>query len=445
MLPYMSLWYLSIAVSINFGTTLGGDLTCDEARSCAGDYLENNDRILCYGFRSCEEAVMVSEYGSQMVGSLSGYSASVEVNYNNTRDSRFITARGYFDHSFGDDSDGVTNDTTVVCYGEKSCLAANYLGFGAHEYNCWGKDSCAHSWIVLKDDTTDNSSFVNLYFGGQFSFFNGTLFSNAQNMNVSMQGGFSGYNGTIYCEEGAQCIINCHGNGCFNLNVYVDDGANCWIVGCDLNITSGYGYGVACPNIWSTPITFEMEDTQLGSLVWNSFDGGADYNGLWSFVPQSFEYYKNLLETNGNGRVSRYSASSGNNTLCGRTCDDYDTSCRYKDIELINNGSICCRAATSCKDGYNNLTANSSGSGNPFDGNVFCDGFQSCQQQIITASGTCYPPILLFFVFCIWYFFPFLWIFFLRCFVSLRPSFLFFYIYGSIFYVHCLRISGIWY
>ena len=385
--------FFSCILITNVTQLLGATYYCNSKSACASTIVNNSDGITCYGLKSCTNARLTSYEFVGQSGSLSGYKSKVNIKYSASHSGFWLGARGYFGHAFANDSLGVYHDVAVTCYGEGSCLGAYYLGYGAKSYDCLGKMSCAHSLVALKTNNNTNNDIL-LQMRGGFSFYNGSLHTNGRNIDMRMEGGFSGYGASVYCMAGDKCNFTCYDNGCYNLHVYCIGNASCISDNCDSSVNTSYKSGVVCPNIYYVNGTNDdeiIEDSDVfGDVVLNDYNGNtAELAGLnmWTFIPESYSFYLSMIEDETNGRL--------NNDLCRLNmtrCDGY-LKCP-ESIEVTNNGSICCRGTTSCSaSGSSYLTADSSGNNSSYgiyDGNVFCDAFQSCLRHTITVSGNIY-------------------------------------------------------
>ena len=87
-------------------TVLAEDLECNEEESCANSYQQHDDKIRCYGFKSCQNATLDAKGQAHFSGVLAGYNARLKLGYLDAT-THTVDARGLFSYAFGDGSLGV--------------------------------------------------------------------------------------------------------------------------------------------------------------------------------------------------------------------------------------------------------------------------------------------------------------------------------------------------
>jgi len=239
----------------------------------------------------------------------------------------------------------VTADTSIDCWGEASCSEIYQIVSPLVE--CDSLNACKE--IKLSQDSSIMSDVNEINGNGMFSLQGAKLYSNSASNNVfGFYGWHAGYGATIYCQNGDICTVYCKNNGCMGLNLICDDGiCNNVAISCD-------GLNNVCPAVGILSIIPE------GPI----FDPFSKYQLRPYDIDDIYDDNTFLCDSN-----SDYTS-----------CNDYqDDNCYEKTLTISQDKNLCCRGVYSCKSSSINIGDNT---------NTYCSGGYGCiYSDIIGTSG----------------------------------------------------------
>merc|ERR1719461_10519 len=259
----------------------------------------------------------------------------------------------------------VLNILQQCCHGSNAC---NNLNLETGYTECYSDGACAQSTISLQS-----------YFAvrGAYAMYNATITSpgNAGNVRLEMRGYYAGYGATFHCQTGDQCTINCEVNACEMLYLQ-----------CDGECTTNLGSDDTVP-----PITnISMRNLSETVFLYDSLALSTEANDVCDTVSTSlnFDY---SAERDGGDDID-----TATDAICCRglaacqgiesivSTSEYpilcsgDGSCQDAD-GIVSADDLICSGSVACKSIDGDV-------GVKVDGNIYCLGYESCQESEITVS-----------------------------------------------------------
>ena len=295
--------------------------------------------MYCYGDSSCQHSNMQSHSTAACYGSFSCFGSTL-----------YWIKAVYCYGSFSC-ANASTHRTGLYCAGEQSCINSKITNFYWNNFDlyCEGARSCANANISVS-----YSSYYDIHMEGSLSGMNAQIMCYI-GCAVHFLGSYSGYNTTITCYSTTHSYrIYCYGNGCNRLNLQFANN-------CSFEIDCNYAeYSSICPNGYQTHENLYLTSHEHDDIVDNI-----------NFLPSLVDISMSTLENSKNFCHS----PAVNATLCSNNEQ------RAKQSIDVS-GPICCTGRESCADTLNitSLIDNNSNSNDKYNYNISirCDGFGSC-------------------------------------------------------------------
>merc|ERR1719461_958685 len=164
---------------------------CDDYYECAGQTF--NDRVNCYGYSSCSEAIIDSEHGLKCDGDRSCYAASISLG-------EAIKCRS----TASCEAATMQTDDEIYCEGVASCSNAQINAASkVYLYGHYG----AVNTKISKASTIRAYGYYALLFANIDSI-------DQSSMSVKVYGADSGYGANYICRSGSSCSLTCKGGAC---------------------------------------------------------------------------------------------------------------------------------------------------------------------------------------------------------------------------------------
>lgn len=257
---------LSAIVSTTVSST-----DCDDYYECSGQTF--NDRVNCYGYSSCSEAIIESDHGLKCDGDRSCYMSQLNLG-------EAIKCRA----TASCEAAMIMTDDEVYCEGVASCSNAQIME--ASKVYLYGHYAAANTAIT-------QTSTVRAY--GYYALLYGSIdSSNIPSLSVKVYGADSGYGANVICRSRSVCSLTCKGGACDSLDFLCMNGATCSLpTGCmeDNSVTTTDG-GITCPNVIISDsddgdaaieqFMVDKEETKTSDKKWSLYtDYIADDLSLW--------------------------------------------------------------------------------------------------------------------------------------------------------------------
>merc|ERR1712228_31404 len=239
---------------------------------CSGQTF--NDRVNCYGYSSCSEAIIESDHGLKCDGDRSCYMSTMTLGES-------IKCRS----TASCEAASMTTDDEIYCEGVASCSNAQINTASKVYLN--GHYAAANTMIT-------KTSTIRAY--GYYALLYGTIDSglDATTISVKIYGADSGFGANYICRSGSFCSLSCKGGACDSLDFLCFDGSTCSLpTGCfEDNSVLTTDAGVVCPNVLFSDsaesdaeieqFIIDKEETKTSDKKWALYEEYiADDLSLW--------------------------------------------------------------------------------------------------------------------------------------------------------------------
>ena len=335
-----------------------GDINCLNQSQCAKqNVIDLLGLVSCWGFDSCNEATIINAGSS--IYAYGAYSAF------NAIDVILGTGSLCWGESSCRSIGNFQIDSNVMCYAFKSCSESNITR---------SISSSSGSTIYLQGYKSGAHSFMNLYqwtvirASAALSLYQTTInIYDSSTILAYVPFSLSGVH--LYCADDQVCTIYCYGYGCANISSATGNGT--YNAQCTHNFVSNVLCNTTDDITYSLTIDFDndLPDVFIETMMTpNNKDDNLDDRYL---------LYKNTSNYNPN--------------VLGINCAD-SQQCEYNSLNYSNK-AICCTSFNACFGASGTLTLNETLISNIYNYNssnlidVYCGGYESCRQSIISINS----------------------------------------------------------